>query len=61
MLVGVRQSHPLLGAFPLAVMSLAVVLIAFAFAMASVSHGSDSNLPSPPGLGALRAVTNQAR
>ena len=61
MLMIVRKTHPLLHAFPLAVMALATLLVAFAFAMASAGHGTDSNLPSAQGLSAQHAAPGQAR
>jgi hypothetical protein len=61
MLMIVRKTHPLLRAFPLAVMALATLLIAFAFAMASAGHANDSDLPSAPGLSASHAAPGQTR
>jgi hypothetical protein len=61
MLMIVRKTHPLLRAFPLAVMAIATLLVAFAFAMASAGHGNDSDLPSAAGLSASHAAPGQAR
>jgi hypothetical protein len=61
MLVSVRKGHPLLGAFPLVVMAIAVLLVVFAFAMAAASHATDSGVTQAPALGALHAVGGQSR
>jgi hypothetical protein len=39
-----RAAHPLLGAFPLAVMALAIILVLFTLAMAQLKAGSDPDL-----------------
>jgi hypothetical protein len=45
---GARSRHPLLGAFPLLVMSLAAVLVLFTLAMAQLNAGSDQDLGHSP-------------
>jgi hypothetical protein len=42
--VPARKTYPLLGAFPLAVMTLAAVVVLFAFAMAALNAKADSDL-----------------
>jgi len=44
----VRSRHPLLGVFPLSVMSLAAVLVLFTLAMAQLNAGSDQDLGHSP-------------
>jgi len=39
-----REAHPLLGAFPLAVMTLATFLVLFALMMARLNGGTDPDL-----------------
>jgi hypothetical protein len=43
-----RSRHPLLGAFPLVVMTLAAVLVLFTLAMAQLNAGSDQDLGHSP-------------
>ncbi len=62
-----RTAHPLLGAFPLAVMTLATFLVAFTLTMARLNAGADPDLrPSTstslvaisPGAGAVTTRTS---
>jgi hypothetical protein len=53
----VRTRHPLLGAFPLTVLTLGAVLIVFAFSMAAL-NGDDSDLRG--GAGLARAAVSHA-
>jgi hypothetical protein len=39
-----RETHPLLGAFPLAVMTLAAAVVLFAFVMAALNAKTDPDL-----------------
>ncbi len=44
-----RETHPLLGAFPLAVMTLAIFLVLFALTMARLNAGADPDLGASTG------------
>jgi len=54
-----RTTHPLLGAFPLTVMSLAILLVLFTLAMAWIESGESS--PHPPSASTPRVVDIQVR
>lgn len=45
-----RAVHPLLGAFPLAVMTLAILAVLFALTMAKLNASTDPDLGASPGI-----------
>jgi hypothetical protein len=53
------RKHPLLTAFPLAVMAIGTLLVAFALAMTSLNAGEDSSLH--PGKSASPVAISPAR